>query len=62
MSDKVEPLIVKLRMDTYVDRQRMVESLSNNGYKVWLEVEKDTCTFRKKYFICFENVSSKKFD
>ena len=46
---------VKVKIDGYDDRNKMVNALANNGHKVWVE-EKPSQTFltEKDYHVCFE--------
>ena len=44
---------LKLRIQPYHDREMLVMSLANNGYKVWVEEEKIPHTVSSNYFVCF---------
>ncbi|MBN2591597.1 MAG: hypothetical protein JXA96_17155 [Sedimentisphaerales bacterium] len=45
--------IIKVKIDGYEDRNRMVNALARNGHKVWVEKKRN---FPSDYdfFVCFE--------
>jgi hypothetical protein len=43
---------VKLNIQSYSDREKIVVSLANSGYKVWVEVETELAT--DTYYVCVE--------
>jgi hypothetical protein len=45
--------IIRLKINAYADREKIIPALANSGYKVWVEKE-DTILFSNDYFICFE--------
>ena len=46
---------VRLKVNEIENRESIINALINNGYKVWIEVEKETETeFEDSTYICFE--------
>jgi len=45
--------IIKLRINSYEDRNNTVLALANAGYKVWIEEKKDAL-LGNDYFVCYE--------
>jgi len=41
---------IKLKIEYQLDKDRIVMSLANNGYKVWVEENDDD----NSYYVCFE--------
>lgn len=53
--------VVRLRLDNYDAREKMLSALGQNGYRVWVE-EKKKSVFGSKFYICFETSSNNKED
>jgi len=47
--------IVRLRINSYEDRNNMVLALANAGYKVWILKKEDTL-IGNNYFVCYEYI------
>lgn len=46
---------IKLNIQSYDDRQKMVTALANSGYHVWVDREVDSWAApRDLYYVCFE--------
>ncbi len=43
---------IKLNIQAYSDRQRIIEGLTNSGYHTW--VEEEELTLGKNYYVCSE--------
>jgi hypothetical protein len=48
---------VKLKIDSWADRQKIQHALASSGYKVWVEY-KTRGLIHTDWFICFEIKSS----
>ena len=44
--------VIRLHIQYHADRERIIPSLANSGYHVWVEEEKDE--FKINYYVCFE--------
>jgi hypothetical protein len=44
--------VIRLHIQYHADRERIIPSLANSGYHVWVEEEKDG--FMINYYVCFE--------
>jgi len=48
-----EQKTIKLKIHAQEDRLNIIAALANNGYKVWVEEEKDNI-YNVTYFVIFE--------
>jgi hypothetical protein len=46
--------IIKLKINAYVDRERIITALANSGYHVWVEEMINDNNYRRDFFVCFE--------
>jgi hypothetical protein len=50
MSEELKP--TKVKVNAYIDRQRVVEGLVNSGYRVWIE-EVPVKSMTTDYYVCW---------
>lgn len=62
MSQSGREKIIKLNIQSYYDREKIIIALTNSGYKVWVE-EKSIGEFpnlpETKYMVCIDRQASK---
>lgn len=52
-----EKKIIKLKMPSCSDREKMVTALANSGYACWVEKEvMKSFPYNTDYYICFEQL------
>ena len=44
--------IIRLKINTYTDREKIVQALANSGYKVWVH-EKKRQILGDDFYVCF---------
>ncbi len=50
-----EKKVIKIKIQLYRDREKMVSALAGNGYHVWVEeIMTGNIYEDKDYFVCFE--------
>lgn len=45
---------IKIKIQAHTDREEIVKSLANSGYKVWVEQIYVDVIVGAEYFVCFE--------
>ena len=50
MGEELKP--TKVKIQAYIDRQRMIEALVNSGYRVWVE-EVTVKSMTTNYYVCW---------
>lgn len=54
MATRSKTVTIKLNIYSANDKENIIFSLANNGYKVWVEEIQDEPHDTPEYFVCFE--------
>ena len=47
-------MVIKIKISNHQDRRMMSTILADNGYKTWIETEKDKYNLDRCDYVCFE--------